>query len=748
MIKKIILALLLTAPLALVAQESEGLWTSHANISSANITNCIDNGDRVYSLISNTVFSFDKASGTITTLRQAEGMSDVKVVQIFQHYDKRLVVAAYDNANIDIIDARGRITNLPQINSAVMGQAKIINDITFTGDRMVVATGFGVVIFDLNSMSVESSFKFNTNVTSAAIVGSQLILTTADGTYVGQVGTLYGSLAQMTKSSADTGRLYPVDNSHLLRYSTSLYLGTVNGTSVTYTTVVAGTPKSVLKTATGFVASFYSTTGYYTFNPDGSGATKNTGTELYTSTEAGNWWVLGGSGLAHIVNGTKGAYTALNGVTIDQYAFWLAYDKWGERMLLGRCGNALNTGNDWKPFNLQVNAYDGEAWHNVTPAGAPSTNGEYEFAVSPFEPNVYYVSTRSNGTSKVVNDAAVYTITSANTNSLLSDRRATLAFDSQNNLWFTSNRSGHKVLVLRPQDQEGTTLPPTTAWVQVDIPDGMINANFKKNKFAIGKADTKVFCIGDNSTPIVFWQSDPTTLATTRQVKFNSFNAEGGASIAPSYVNTIKADRNGRIWIGSWSGVQSFDPSEAWNSDFKVRNHQPTDGEFTLSTTTIHDIAVDTLNRKWIATQSYGLVLVDEDGQRVLRHFDSQNSPLASDQIYQVAVNEKTNAVFVTTPEGVYEWDENGVVDVDTQAYCYPNPVLPDFTGMVTFRQMARDARFTVVNAAGETVATLNATGTTALWDACDATGNRVPTGNYRVLNSDGATVITLQVIK
>ena len=29
MIKKIILALLLAAPLALVAQESEGLWTSH-----------------------------------------------------------------------------------------------------------------------------------------------------------------------------------------------------------------------------------------------------------------------------------------------------------------------------------------------------------------------------------------------------------------------------------------------------------------------------------------------------------------------------------------------------------------------------------------------------------------------------------------------------------------------------------------------------------------------------------------------
>ena len=94
MIKKIILALFLAAPLALVAQENDGLWTSHANVSSANITNCIDNGDQVYSLISNTVFSYDKATGEITTLREAEGMSDTKVVQIYQHYDKRLVVEA------------------------------------------------------------------------------------------------------------------------------------------------------------------------------------------------------------------------------------------------------------------------------------------------------------------------------------------------------------------------------------------------------------------------------------------------------------------------------------------------------------------------------------------------------------------------------------------------------------------------------------------------------------------------------
>ncbi|MBP5561784.1 MAG: hypothetical protein J6X70_08320 [Muribaculaceae bacterium] len=747
MIKKILLALLLAAPLALAAQDDDGLWTSHANVSSANITNCIDNGDQVYSLISNTVFSYDKATGVITTLREAEGMSDTKVEQIYQHYDKRLVVAAYDNANIDVIDARGRITNLPQINNAIMGEAKIVNDITFAGDRMVVATGFGVVIFDLNDMCVENSFKFNTNITSAAILGNQLFITTSDGTYVGQVGTLYGSLAQMTKSSTATGRIYPLDDTHLLRYSTSLFLGTVSGTAISYTTVVAGTPKSVLKTPTGYVVSFYSSTGYYTFNPDGSNATANTGTELYTTTEAGNWWVLGGNGLAHIVNGVKGAYTALNGVTIDQYAFWLAYDKWGERMLLGRCGNALDTGSDWKPYNMQVNAYDGENWHNVTPTGAPAANGEYEFAVSPIEPNTYYFSTRSNGTAKVIDDQWAYTLTASNT-ALLSDRRSALAFDSQNNLWFTTNRSGKKVLALRPAGQTGSTLPTADAWVQVDIPDGLINANFKKNKFAIGKGDTKVFCIGDNSTPVVFWQSDPTTLATTRTVKMTTFNAEGGASIAPSYVNTIKADRTGRVWIGSWSGVQSFDPSQAWDDDFKVRNHQPTDGEFTLTTTTIHDIAVDTLNRKWIGTQSYGLVLVDEDGDRVLRHFDSSNSPLASDQIYQVAVNEKTNAVFVTTPEGVYEWDENGVVTIETQAYCYPNPVLPDYTGMVTFRQLARDATFTVVNAAGNTVATLTSTGNIALWDACDAAGNRVPTGNYRVLNGDGIEVVTLQVIK
>lgn len=755
MIKRLFLALSLVISLTMVAQESEGVWTSHANVSSANITNCIDNGDYIYSLISNTVFKFDKATSTFTAMREAQGMSDTKVVQIYQNYAKRQVVVAYDNANIDVIDANGTITNYPQIRQAVSRSAKIINDITFAGDKMVVATGFGVAIFNLANRGVEAFYKLNTNVTSAAIVGDKLWVAVAGGLYVGNAGTIYSALSQMTKPSTATGRILPVDNTHFLLYSTLVRMAAVNGTSVTLTQLVSGTPKSVQQTPDGFVVSFYSTTGYYTVDPTTYKATKNTGAEIRTTTESGNWWALDGNGLVHIVNGTAGAAVQLQGVTIDNYAFWLAYDKWGERMLLGRGGNALDNASDWKPYDnnvYRVNAYDGESWKDVTP---PTPNclasGAYEFCVSPHEPNVYFISGRSTqGVSKIVNDKCVYTYVRDNTANLLSDRRKALAFDSQNNLWLTSNRDAGKLLALRAEDQKSDTVVPSSAWVSMTPPTGMIQANFKKNKFAIGRKDTKVFCGGDNASAIVIWQNDPTTLQISQQIRFTSYNDVSGTPVKPSYVNTIKADRKGYIWLGSWSGLQKFDPSEAFNSDFRVKNCQPTDGDFTLNGANIYDVAADTLNRQWVATASNGVLLIDEDGERVLRHYDSSNSPLASDKVYQVAVNEKTNAVFMTTPEGVYEFNENGVLEDDdiSKAYCYPTVVLPDFTGMVTFKQVPRDATLRVINSAGEQVATVTSTGNTALWDACDATGNRVATGNYRLANAAGDILVNLQVIK
>ena len=68
--------------------------------------------------------------------------------------------------------------------------------------------------------------------------------------------------------------------------------------------------------------------------------------------------------------------------------------------------------------------------------------------------------------------------------------------------------------------------------------------------------------------------------------------------------------------------------------------------------------------------------------------------------------------------------------------YAFPNPVRPDFTGLLTITGLMSDSHLTIVNAQGETVRQWQSDGGTATWDCCDTSGNRMPTGLYTVYAS------------
>ena len=52
-----------------------------------------------------------------------------------------------------------------------------------------------------------------------------------------------------------------------------------------------------------------------------------------------------------------------------------------------------------------------------------------------------------------------------------------------------------------------------------------------------------------------------------------------------------------------------------------------------------------TVARKWIGTVADGVYLVSADGQEILQHFTTDNSPLISDEIQSIAVNPQTGEV-------------------------------------------------------------------------------------------------------
>ena len=58
-IKQLLLLSLIAIPFALNAQ-STGQWIIHPKFVSTDMTNCIDTGDKVYYLTSNTLYCYDK----------------------------------------------------------------------------------------------------------------------------------------------------------------------------------------------------------------------------------------------------------------------------------------------------------------------------------------------------------------------------------------------------------------------------------------------------------------------------------------------------------------------------------------------------------------------------------------------------------------------------------------------------------------------------------------------------------------
>ena len=199
----------------------------------------------------------------------------------------------------------------------------------------------------------------------------------------------------------------------------------------------------------------------------------------------------------------------------------------------------------------------------------------------------------------------------------------------------------------------------------------------------------------------------------------------------------------------------AFNPKDAFGSNFT--SYRPVvEGGYLLDGVQCNAIVVDSENRKWIGTNNAGIYVVSADGTKVLQQYNTLNSMLPSNQVYQMAYANKTNSVFIVTPDGIAEFSINGRNPQKDYSgvYAYPNPVRPDFTGMVTIKGLMDNSFVTVKNSDGEVVATMQSVGDTATWSGCNAKGERLETGTYSVYASqtDGETpetpVAKIMIIK
>jgi hypothetical protein len=126
---------------------------------------------------------------------------------------------------------------------------------------------------------------------------------------------------------------------------------------------------------------------------------------------------------------------------------------------------------------------------------------------------------------------------------------------------------------------------------------------------------------------------------------------------------------------------------------------------------------------------------VSDDGSKILFSFNSQNSPLPSDYIRDITVNEVTGEVFIATDKGIVSYRNVATKGDETHVnvYAYPNPVRPDYKGPIIITGLVRDDNVKITDIAGNMVYEAKSEGGQLSWDGRNFSGESVRTGVYLI---------------
>lgn len=170
------------------------------------------------------------------------------------------------------------------------------------------------------------------------------------------------------------------------------------------------------------------------------------------------------------------------------------------------------------------------------------------------------------------------------------------------------------------------------------------------------------------------------------------------------------------------------------------------------------DACLDEFGRLWIASSNVGVYGLSADRSRLVAHFNKDNSPLTSNNIFAIGWNTETKSLFISTSEAIFEVKVDNPTALSKAGISsgspkvYPLKVTPDFAGVVSIYDIPGAASLRVRDADGNTVAEINdIKDGCARWNLLDRSGNQVKSGIYSIEDASGVPAfkpITLPIIR
>lgn len=743
--------------LNIYSQSATGEWVSYLSYNNSTIVESY--GDLTYIVDNGNLYSFNSDDNSIETYTKINILNDTKIEQIKYSPELQTLVIAYQNGNIDLLIQDEETCNIPYLMESTKITVKTTKDIYINGDYAYMSGDYGICVLNIKKKEIANYYSFTNNVNSCIVKDNTIYATAEEGVYKGDMSKNLLDKSNWEKTSDNAyfkimlldGNIYYANKDGLYKHEDNTNHKKVLSENIEFAEV----SDNKIIYGRGDLMGFFTSDGKTT-NIKENNSYKN----IKYNSQKNIYWC------ACSTNGTKAfdikdntllpVYTNVtpNSPARELYYFMKFY---GEDLYIG--GGKLNVPVVYNPGTVMVyrdgkwesmqegfaQQHTGIAYFNITSVAPDPRNNSRVFAASAFG-GLYEF---ENGEFKTLYtyyadpqkaNSSLKSVVPKDADPRLYVRVDGLNFDKDNNLWMVNSGVSTIINVMKNNGE----------WVAFDheeiaktaIVDKLIFDNNGYIWITLRRKGTGLFCFDYNNT------IDDTSDDRTKLI--SNYINQDGTVYGELATYDIVLDKKGSLWIGTEKGPFVINnPSKIFNSsgNFQVtqikvpRNDGTNLADYLLKDEIITSIAVDGGNRKWLGTQNTGIYLVSEDGLELIQHFDTSNSPLFSNSIESLAINPTTGELFIGTDKGLmsYRTDSSEPEETfnDEAIYAFPNPVEPDYDGVITVTGLVYDTDVKITNTAGRIVASGKSNGGTFTWDGRNSYGAKVPSGIYFVLAAD-----------
>lgn len=746
------LFLLFIADQTTIAQNRIGVWKSHLPYTSASQIALA--GSKVYCATDGGLFYYNQLDNTVEKFSKEDGLSDTQISALGYSEGLAITVIAYANANIDLIEGN-RVYNIPDIMryTQLLGDKRIYN-IMIKDNLAYLSTGFGIVILNIETKEITQTCKIGEGgsqlkVNGTCFNGSYLYAVTDQGVYMADMNAPNLNLQDfhfwerelnLPQFNKKFNAIASVSDKVYVSYQSDVFGGDViyylDGTSWK---VLSGFVSDNCYHLSAWKENLVVSATYHVqiYSPDGGkfNIFINSPKCAFIDKDEILWVADAEKGLVKRPLNENELYELNPNGPGTMFVSYIAIS---ENILYTVPGGLKTDGNNQYRAG-EINTLKNNLW-----SGQKTSDYRdfYRVAIDPANPEHYYIASWGYGLFEYQEDSlmVVYREDNSTLQTVIPGdfyRLGGITYDQSGNLWITNSSVAEPLSVLK-KDGKWKSFSLNNMATSPFMGDIIVTQS--GYKWMILTPGRGLFAMDDNGTI-----DNPDD---DRYLKFDvkdEFNA-----VITNDVYAIAEDADGNIWLGTNKGVLVYyNPSAVFDGEnfyaqqiIIPRVEEPGVGDALLGTESVSAIAIDGANRKWLGTRNAGVSLVSDDGLTQIHNFTAENSPLLSNSITSIAINDKNGEVFFGTDKGIISYTADAIAASENfeSVFVFPNPVRENFTGDVSITGLMENSLVKITDLNGNLVFEAISLGGQVLWNGQNFSGERVSTGVYLVFcsNEDG----------